>query len=69
MMPRARPAVGPASLLGARSIAAEIGGEIHEKLAGRLWHKIGLGIFWFYLLLTAAILTRARRRAAAEKDR
>jgi predicted CXXCH cytochrome family protein len=53
----------------ARSIAAEVSGEIHEKLAGRWWRKVGLGVLWFYLLLTAAILVRARRRAAAEGRR
>lgn len=53
----------------ARSIAAEVSSEIHEKLAGRWWNKVGLGVFWFYLLLTAAILVRARRRAAAEGPR
>jgi hypothetical protein len=53
----------------ARSIAVGVSEEIHEKLTGRLWHKVGLGLFWFYLLLTATIVTRARRRAVAERDR
>jgi hypothetical protein len=53
----------------ARSIAEGVSEEIHEKLTGRLWHKVGLGLFWFYLLLTATIVTRARRRASAERDR
>ncbi|HEU4334905.1 MAG TPA: cytochrome c3 family protein [Candidatus Eisenbacteria bacterium] len=52
----------------ARSIAATVGEEVHEKLSSRWWHKVGLGLFWFYLLLTAVILTRYRRRAA-ERDR
>lgn len=53
----------------ARSIASEVSHEIDEKLAGRWWRYVGLGLFWFYLLLTAAIVTRARRTAAAERDR
>lgn len=48
----------------ARSIAARVSQEIHEKVSSRWWHKVGLGLFWFYLLLTATIITRARRRAA-----
>jgi predicted CXXCH cytochrome family protein len=53
----------------ARSIAEQVSSEIHHKLSGRWWNKVGLGLFWFYLLLTAVILMRARRRAAAEKGR
>jgi predicted CXXCH cytochrome family protein len=53
----------------ARSIAEQVSSEIHHKLAGRWWNRVGLGLFWFYLLLTAVILSRARRRAAAEKGR
>ena len=53
----------------ARSIAAEVSREIHHKLSGRFWHKVGLGLFWFYLLLTAAIIVRARRRAMRGPDR
>lgn len=53
----------------ARSIAEQVSAEVHHKLSGRWWNKVGLGLFWFYLLVTAAILVRARRRAAAEKDR
>jgi len=49
----------------ARSIAATVREEIDEKLSSRWWHRVGLGLFWFYLLLTAAIITRARRRAGA----
>jgi predicted CXXCH cytochrome family protein len=52
----------------ARSIATEVSSEVHQKLAGRIWHYVGLGLFWFYLLLTAAIVVRARRRAAAERN-
>jgi predicted CXXCH cytochrome family protein len=53
----------------ARSIAAEVSREIQQKLAGRVWRFVGLVLLWFYLLLTAGILTRARRRAAAEGRR
>ena len=53
----------------ARSIAREVGNEIEEKFAGRWWRKVGLALFWFYLLLTATILVRARRRAIAEGRR
>ncbi len=53
----------------ARSIATEVGKEIHEKLAARGWRIVGLALLWFYLLLTATIVVRARRRAAAERDR
>jgi hypothetical protein len=53
----------------ARSIATEVGKEIHQKLAARLWRIVGLALLWFYLLLTATIVVRARRRAAAERDR
>jgi predicted CXXCH cytochrome family protein len=53
----------------ARSIAREVGDEIEEKFAGRWWRNVGLALFWFYLLLTATILVRARRRAIAEGRR
>jgi predicted CXXCH cytochrome family protein len=53
----------------ARSIAAEVSREIQHKLSERVWHKVGLGLFWFYLLLTAAVIVRARRRAGREPDR
>jgi cytochrome c3-like protein len=49
----------------ARSIAAEVAREVDEKLAGRWWRYVGLGLFWFYLILTGAILLRWRRRAIA----
>ncbi|HEU4725186.1 MAG TPA: cytochrome c3 family protein [Candidatus Eisenbacteria bacterium] len=48
----------------ARSIAARVTSEVREKVSSRWWHKVGLALFWFYLLMTAAILMRARRRAA-----
>ncbi|MFQ5876459.1 MAG: cytochrome c3 family protein [Acidobacteriota bacterium] len=52
--------------LRARSIATAIQSEIEGKLEGRAWRRVGLMLFWFYLLLTVAILVRFRRRAAAE---
>ena len=50
----------------ARSIAARVSEEVREKISSRWWNKVGLGLFWFYLLLTAAIIMRARRRAAGQ---
>ena len=46
----------------ARSIATEVTREIDEKLSGRQWRYVGLGLFWFYLFLTGVIVIRARRR-------
>jgi predicted CXXCH cytochrome family protein len=51
--------------LRARSIASEVQSEIDGKLAGRAWRRVGLLLFWFYLLLTVAILVRFRKRASA----
>lgn len=51
------------------SIASQVRTEIHEKLAGRVWRLVGLALLWFYLLVTAAVVLRARRRAAAESRR
>jgi hypothetical protein len=51
------------------SIASQVRTEIHAKLAGRVWRYVGLGLFWFYILVTAAVVMRARRRAAAESRR
>lgn len=48
-----------------RSIAREVESEVEGKLEGRRWRRVGLMIFWFYLLLTVAVLVRFRRRAAA----
>lgn len=53
----------------ARSIAMMVNEELHEKVSGRWWRIVGLALFWFYLLLTARIVWRARRRAASEPDR
>jgi len=52
----------------ARSIATEVSREVDEKLEGRWWRYVGLGIFWFYLGLTGVIIVRARRRVT-ERDR
>ncbi len=49
----------------ARSIADEVKGEIQHKLAGRVWRYVGLAFMWFYLVLTAMLLWRARARALA----
>ena len=51
----------------ARSIATEVTREVDEKLEGRWWRYVGLGIFWFYLALTGVIIVRARRRVT-ERD-
>jgi hypothetical protein len=42
--------------------------EVDEKLSGRWWRYVGLGLFWFYLFLTAAIVVRARRREAKGRE-
>ncbi|HEX7077527.1 MAG TPA: cytochrome c3 family protein [Candidatus Eisenbacteria bacterium] len=52
----------------ARSIAEQVSKEIHDKIAERRWRIAGLGLFWFYLLVTAGIILRARRRAAAAAE-
>ncbi|MHC4107495.1 MAG: cytochrome c3 family protein [Planctomycetota bacterium] len=48
----------------ARSIGHEVESELRGKLEGRKWRKVGLAVFWFYLIVTVAILIRFRRRAA-----
>ncbi len=40
--------------------------EIRHKMSERVWRYVGLVLAWFYLLLTAALVLRARRRAAAQ---
>jgi predicted CXXCH cytochrome family protein len=50
----------------ARSIAAEVSGEIQQKMSERIWRYVGLVLCWFYLLLTAAVVVRARKRAMAQ---
>ena len=52
----------------ARSIADEVSDEIQKKLDERIWRYVGLALCWFYLLLTASVVLRARRRAAARVD-
>jgi hypothetical protein len=49
-----------------RSIAREVESEISGKVEGLRWRRVGLLVFWFYLLLTIAILVRSRRRAERE---
>ena len=50
----------------ARAIAAEVSEEIQHKMSERVWRYVGLVLCWFYLLLTVAIVMRARRRATAQ---
>ena len=52
-----------------RTIARQVQSELNGKLEGRKWRQVGLLLFWFYLLLTVAILLRFRRRALAEASR
>ena len=47
----------------ARSIGHEVESEVRGKLEGRKWRRVGLMVFWFYLLLTVAILIRYSRQA------
>jgi predicted CXXCH cytochrome family protein len=53
----------------ARSIAAEVESEVTGKLLERRWRRVGLLLFWFYLILTVTILVRYRRRAISEATR
>jgi hypothetical protein len=53
----------------ARSIAAEVSGEIQHKMSERVWRYVGLVLCWFYLLLTVAVVVRARKRAIAQGAR
>lgn len=50
----------------ARSIGDEVESEVNGRLEGRAWLRVGLLIFWFYLLLTVGILARFRVRAARQ---
>lgn len=52
----------------ARSIAEQVSREVKDKFAERRWRIVGLALFWFYLLVTAGIILRARRRAAAAAE-
>jgi hypothetical protein len=37
---------------------------VSGKLSERRWRRVGLMIFWFYLLVTIGILVMYRNRAA-----
>jgi hypothetical protein len=52
-----------------RGIAHEVESELNGKLQGRRWLMVGLLVFWFYLLITLALLWRFRRKAVAESNR
>ena len=45
----------------ARSIATEVESEIHEQLQDIAVRKLGLLAFWFYVILTIAVLLDVRR--------
>jgi predicted CXXCH cytochrome family protein len=47
-----------------RGIAREVESELDGKLGQRWWRRVGLLLFWVYLLLTLAILVFLRQRAA-----
>jgi hypothetical protein len=47
--------------LSARSEAEDIQKEIYQKLSDIRTRRLGLVLFWFYLLLTVAILIRFQR--------
>jgi len=46
----------------ARSIGEEVAAEIHEKFSNLRMRRLGLAVFWFYVLLTVAFLVGRRRR-------
>lgn len=48
--------------LSARSAAEAIQSEIYDKLADIRLRRLGLVLFWFYIVLTIAILSRLRRQ-------
>jgi hypothetical protein len=48
----------------ARGIAREVESELDGKMGQRGWRRVGLLLFWVYLLLTLAILVFLRQRAA-----
>ena len=52
-----------------RGIAREVESEVGGKLGQRWWRRVGLGLFWFYLLLTLSLLVAFRRRAVEEAGR
>jgi len=51
----------------AQSIAEEVEHELYSKLDRRV-AKIGLVLFWFYLLMTIAVLVIFRRRLRSETE-
>lgn len=51
----------------ARSLGEEIQSEIQGQLADLRLRRVGLLVFWFYLLVTLAILYRYRQRALKER--
>lgn len=51
----------------ARSVGSEIRSEIKHKFDNMLMGKLGLVVFWFYVLMTVGILRRYRNKLA--KDR
>jgi hypothetical protein len=50
----------------ARSIGHEVESEVRDVLEGRMWRRVGLMLFWFYLIVTVGALVHFRRRAARE---
>jgi hypothetical protein len=52
----------------ARSLGAEVESEVGGKLGEMKWRRVGLGVFWLYLLVTVAILARFRTRAARRES-
>lgn len=53
----------------ARSIGQEVESEVHRKLDGLRWRRIGLLVFWFYLIVTVATLVHFRRKAVGSVTR
>lgn len=51
----------------ARSIGKEIQAEIHPRLSRRTAH-IGLAVYWFYVVMTVAILIGYRRRLGRRSE-
>jgi hypothetical protein len=50
--------------VSARSEAEDIQKEIYDKLSDIRIRRLGLVLFWFYILLTVAILARLHRQKA-----
>ena len=50
----------------AQSVGHEIQAEIQHKLDDLRWRKIGLLLFWFYVVLTLLVLRRFREQGARE---